>query len=67
MKVVQLHVSIFLESQNEAMKPLANRVMDCKVQTMCVSRDQTNQKSLWAVVGGEGLKMLNRTYLGLRS
>lgn len=67
MKVVQLHVSIFLESQNEAMKPLANRVMDCKVQTMCVSRDQTNQKSLWAVVVGEGLKMLNRTYLGLRS
>lgn len=67
MRVVQLCVSIFLESQNEAMKPLANRVMDCKVQTVCVSRGQKNQKSLWAAVVDEGLKMLNRTYLGLRS
>lgn len=67
MGMAQLCVSVFLESHNEAMKPLASRVMDCKVQTMCVSRDQKNQKSPWAVVVGEGLRMLNRTYVGLRS
>ena len=61
MRVVQLRVTILLESQNEAVKPLANRVMDCEVQTVCVSRDQTKQESVWAVVVGEGLKELNGT------
>ena len=61
MRMVQASVTIFLESQNEAMKPLANRVMDCEVQTICVSRDQTRQESCCAVVVCEDLKKLSGT------
>lgn len=51
MRMFQLCVSIF-ESQDEAMKPLANRVMGFELQTICVSRERQirNQYGLWLLV-----------------
>lgn len=45
-------LSISLDSQDEAMKLLATRVMDCEVQTICVSKDRQskNQYGLWLLV-----------------
>ena len=61
MRMVQLSFTILLGSHNEAIKPLANRTMDCEVQTICISRDQTKQELVWTVVVGEGFKEFNGT------